>query len=57
MDGKRAFEIVRNKDICDVYYKNHPVWIQEIENNTAKIGFIDRMEEQEVPLENLYEQS
>lgn len=55
MDGKRAFEILSHREICDVYYKNQPVWIQEIEKHTAKIGFIDGMEEQEVPLEDLYE--
>lgn len=55
MDCKRAFEIVTHREICDVYYKNHPVWIQEIENHIAKIGFMDGMAEQEVPLEELYE--
>lgn len=55
MNMKRAFEIVNNREICDVYYEKHPVWIQEVQNNVAKIGFLNSMEEQEVPLEDLYE--
>lgn len=55
MNNKRALEIVTTKRICDVYYQNHPVWIQEIENHVAKIGYMDLMKEQEVPLKDLYE--
>lgn len=55
MDGKRAFEIVSHREICDVYYQNHPVWIQEIKHHIAKIGYMDGRKEQEVPLEDLYE--
>lgn len=55
MDKKRAFEIIDNREICDVYFENHPVWIQEINHNIAKIGFIDKNEELDVNIENLYE--
>ena len=40
MNIKRAFEIVNNKEICDVFYNNEPVWIQELNNNKATIGFM-----------------
>ena len=55
MNTKRAFEIINNKKICDVFYKTHPVWIQEIENNVAKIGFMDLREEINVNLDDLHE--
>ncbi len=55
MNHKRAVEIVSNKKICDVYYQNHPVWIQELEPYIAKIGYMDVMKEQEVPIKDLYE--
>lgn len=55
MNIKRAFEIVNNREICDVYYDKHPVWIQEVQNNIAKVGFIDINEEKSVNIEDLYE--
>lgn len=55
MNTKRAFEIVNNKKICDVFYKTHPVWIQEIENDVAKVGFMDLNQETDVNIIDLYE--
>lgn len=55
MNTKRAFEIVNNKKICDVFYKTHPVWIQEIENDVAKIGFMDLRDEISVNVNDLSE--
>lgn len=57
MNVKRAFEIINNSEICDVYYEKHPVWIQEIQSNVAKIGFMDVNEEKSVNVEDLYEES
>lgn len=56
MNTKRAFEIVNNREICDVYYEKHPVWIQEVENNIAKVGFMDLNEEKNVDIADLYEE-
>lgn len=56
MNSKRAFEIVKNREICDVYYERHPVWIQEVQNNVAKVGFMDLNEEKSVNIEDLYEE-
>lgn len=55
MNRKRAFEIVENKEIKDIYYEDRPVWIQEVNNNIAKVGFIDNNEEKDVFVEDLYE--
>lgn len=55
MNIKRAFEIVNNKKIYDVYYKKHPVWIQEIQNDIAKVCFVDINEEKNVNIEDLHE--
>lgn len=55
MNTKRAFEIINNREICDVYYKKQPVWIQEIKNNIAKIGFLDLSDEKDVNIQDLYE--
>ena len=42
MNNKRVSEILKNKKLHDVYYDDRPVWIQEIDNNIAKVGFIDK---------------
>jgi len=55
MNSKRIFEIVNNKAIKDVYYDDRPVWVQEINNNMAKIGFMDSHEVRDVYIEDLYE--
>lgn len=55
MDIKRAFEIVNNREICNVYYEKHPVWIQEVKNNVATIGFMDINDEKDVNINDLYE--
>lgn len=55
MNTKRVFEIMKNKEIKDIYYEDRPVWIQEIHNNMAKIGFMDGSEEKNVYIEDLYE--
>lgn len=55
MNIKRAFEIVNNKEICDVFYNNEPVWIQELDNNKATIGFMNFKEVENVNIEDLKE--
>ena len=55
MNNKRVSEILKNKKLHDVYYDDSPVWIQEIDNNIAKVGFIDNNEERNVYIEDLYE--
>ena len=55
MNKQRANEIINNKKICNVYYNHQPVWIQEINNEIAKIGFMNITEEKSVNIKDLYE--
>lgn len=55
MNTKRISEIIKNKEIRDIYYNERPVWIQEVQNNIAKVGFIDNNEVKDVFIEDLYE--
>lgn len=55
MNIKRVNEIINNREICDVYYNNKPVWIQEINNEFVKIGFMDLNKEINVNVNKLYE--
>lgn len=55
MNSKRAYDIVKNKEIRDIYYDDRPVWIQELKGNTAKVGFVDNNEEKDIYIAELYE--
>ncbi len=55
MTSKRVHEIVKNREICDVFYDDRAVWIQEVNDNVAKVGFVDNNEERDVYIEDLYE--
>lgn len=59
MDLKRLNYILDNKEKCDVFYNDRPVWIQGVNNSNdiAKIGFIDNFEEKDVYIEDLYEKN
>lgn len=55
MEYTRVYEILKNKEKCDVFYNERPVWIQELKDNVAKVGFVDTFEEKDVYIEDLYE--
>ena len=55
MNLSRIHELVNRKEKIDVFYDERPVWIQEVNNNIAKVGFIDNFEEKDVFIEDLYE--
>lgn len=55
MEVNRVQAILSNKEKADIFYEDRPVWIQELNNNTAKIGFIDNFEEKDVFIKDLYE--
>ena len=55
MDVKRVRDILNQKQKCDVLYDERPVWIQDLKDNIATIGFIDKNEEKNVYIEDLYE--
>lgn len=55
MNIKRINEILKNKEKCDVFYEDKPVWIQELNSNMATVGFIDGSGDKNVCVEYLYE--
>ncbi len=55
MNIDRIHSILDNQEKCDVYYNNRVVWIQGVNNNIAKIGFVDNFEERDVDIQDLYE--
>ena len=57
MDLGRVQAIINNKEKVDILYKNEPVWIQEVNNNIAKIGFIHEFKEQNVSITELIEKT
>lgn len=57
MELQRINNILNNKEKCDVFYDNRLVWIQGINSNVAKVGFVDNFEEQNVFIKDLYEKN
>ncbi len=59
MNIQRIHSILNNKQKCDVFYDERPVWIQGINdtNDIAKVGFIDNFEEKDVYIQDLYEKN
>ena len=55
MELNRLNSILNNKEKVDIFYEDRPVWIQEISNTKAKVGFIDNFVEQDVFIKDLYE--
>ena len=55
MNLDRINYILNHDKKCDVFYHNRLVWIQSVNNNTAKIGFVDNFEEKDVNINDLYE--
>ena len=53
----RVKNILDNKDMVDVFYDERHIWIQGINDNIAKVGFIDNFEERDVFIEDLYERN
>ena len=57
MEMERVQAILNNKEKRDIFYKERPIWIQEIHNEMAKVGFIDNFEEKDVYIKDLYERN
>lgn len=55
MNLERVHALLKSKEKIDVFYNDRPVWIQEIKDNIARIGFIDNFQEKDVYIEDLYE--
>ena len=57
MNYDRINQILNNDKKFDVFYEDSPVWIQGINEERAKIGFIDNFEEKDVFIKDLYERN
>ena len=53
----RVQSVLNNKEKVDIFYDERPVWIQGVNDNIAKVGFIDNFEEKDVFIEDLYERN
>lgn len=54
MENKRLYEILKNKEIKDIFYEEDPVWIQAVNQDIVKVGFLNG-QEKNVYIEDLYE--
>lgn len=57
MNLQRVHAVLSNKEKVDVFYNEEPVWIQEVKDNIATIGFINKPGEKDVYIEDLYERN
>ena len=57
MNLQRVHAVLSNKEKVDVFYNEDPVWIQEVKDNIATIGFINKPGEKDVYIEDLYERN
>ena len=55
MDRKRINEILNYNSINEVFYNEKPIWIQEVNNDIATIGFLDGSQDKKVFIDELYE--
>lgn len=55
MNKQRINEILNNKEINEIFYNEKPVWIQEVHDDIATIGFLDGSREKDVYIDDLYE--
>ena len=46
---------MKNQSLNEVFYNEKPVWIQEVHDDIAKVGFLDGSREKDVYIEDLYE--
>ena len=57
MEINRISEIIQNREITDVFYNDRVVWIQELNNDVAKIGFLNGDKDMYVHAKDLSEKS
>lgn len=55
MELNRINSILSNKEKTDIFYNKRAVWIQEVNQDKAKVGFVDNFEEKDVFIKDLYE--
>ncbi len=57
MTTKRAIDILKNKKIHEVYYNDEPIWIQELHNDKARVGFLNSNVTKDIYVDELYEKN
>ena len=55
MNKQRLNEILNHRSLSEVFYNEKPVWIQDVHDDIATIGFLDGSKEKDVYIEDLYE--
>lgn len=55
MDKQRIFKVMQNQYQHDILYDERPVWIQEVHDNIATVGFLDGARDKDIYIEDLYE--
>ena len=55
MNRERINEILIGNNVNEVFYNEKPIWIQEINGDIARIGFLDGSPEKYVYTNDLYE--
>lgn len=55
MDTKRAKDVVESLGVIEVLYQGSPVWIENIEGDTAKVRYLDSYDHMSVPIGELVE--
>ena len=55
MNLERINYILSHDEKCDVFCDERVVWIQGVNSDIAKVGFVDNFEERNVPINDLYE--
>lgn len=56
MNKTRIYEVLEKKEIRDIYYDENPVWIQEVKDDIARVGFLDGSHK-DVYIDDLYERN
>ena len=52
MNKQRLNEILNHRQLSEVFYEEKPVWIQEVNDDIAKIGFLDGSPEMSVYIDD-----
>ena len=57
MTNKRVCEILRDKEIKEIYYNEQPVWVQEVHGDKATVGFLNSNTTEDFYINDLYEKN
>jgi small acid-soluble spore protein H (minor) len=55
IDANRALEIFNSLGVIEVLHRGSPVWIEQVNNNSAEIQYLSTQQRAHVPVEELIE--